>query len=400
MRIVLVVFALLASGPALAVDRNAEDLFDGGLAAAEAQLTARPLETSADRFLLGATRFLGGVEAALHARWRLGVAEQVGPFPLLRLNLAPNPEPEAFDPAFVETIFADLLVAMQAAREPLAEIGDGDDFTVRVDLARIWLDINGSGARDSGEGVIEIAASGFGFRPQGAEVTPEELAPDIVDFDTADAAWLHAYADVLSGFGELVLAFRPTEAIARVMAAEQRIAEMASGRTGQAGLGIPDDWIVRPAVYVRAIQVRPDAGRLEAMRGHMWRMTEQNRVFWRRVDMETDDSAEWIPHDRQTGAMGVEFPDGAGAAWLEVLADAERVLEGELLIPFWRIDADFGINLKRVIEEPPVIDIAGWLHGADALPFIEEGARISADSWMRFQELARGRGLLFALVLN
>ena len=49
---------------------------------------------------------------------------------------------------------------------------------------------------------------------------PETPGPvPVVRFDTADAAWLSAYAHLVSALAEAVLAYDPTDATARMMAA-------------------------------------------------------------------------------------------------------------------------------------------------------------------------------------
>ena len=83
-----------------------------------------------------------------------------------------------------------------------------------------------------------------------------------------------------------------------------------------------------------------------------------------------------------------------------VLADAEALLEGRKLIPFWRIKTGAGINLKRLLDDPIPVDIAEWFHGIALLPYAEDGERVSVDNWRLFSEMALGNAVLFAIWFN
>ena len=58
-----------------------------------------------------------------------------------------------------------------------------------------------------------------------------------------------------------------------------------------------------------------------------------------------------------------------------VLDDAEAVLEGRKLVPYWRFTK--GINLKRVFTEPKPFDLVLWLAGPGVRPYLEAGEMIS-----------------------
>ncbi|MFD2857624.1 hypothetical protein ACFSZS_26825 [Seohaeicola zhoushanensis] len=122
------------------------------------ELAALPAPTPTERFALGGVRFLRAIEATLQLRWRMGMSGRTMDLPVLRLPVAENPNPEPFDPKFVEVMATDLLARMAEAEAPLDGIADADEVALRVNLADLWFDVNMNGARDKGEGVIEIAA--------------------------------------------------------------------------------------------------------------------------------------------------------------------------------------------------------------------------------------------------
>lgn len=372
----------------------AETLFDDGLAAAEVQLEGQ--STPEAQFLLGGTRFLRAIETAFQIRWRMGLTEAPGDFPLLRTGLPQNPSPDAFDPSFIEALFAEAITQMEAARGPLEALDETTNFSVPVDLSRIWLDVNMNGARDAGEGLVSLSGNAFLIPPQSAEGAP---AP-IVDFDASDAAWLRAYTHMISGFSQLVLAFHPTDVITKVMEQEAALEAFNTGFTTQDAFGVDDTWVAILTIYIKALEGQPDPARTQAAHGHLLKMVQANKTFWAQVAAETDAGREWIPNQTQTSALGIDLPPETASTWQDVLTDVEHLLNGALLIPHWRLSADAGINLERLKMDPPQFDIMGWIHGGDALPYIEKGPRISGANWGAFQRLMGGRGLMFAVMLN
>jgi len=86
-----------------------------------------------------------------------------------------------------------------------------------------------------------------------------------------------------------------------------------------------------------------------------------------------------IPGARVTEAMVI--------AWGEIMNESERILRGELLIPFWRSDDvagaenQTGINLRRVFLEPRRFDLLLWVQGSDAAPYLEEGKLSEGSTW-------------------
>src|SRR5690606_9949702 len=118
--------------------------------------------------------------------------------PVLRLPIDENPSPIPFDPAVLETMFQGITDDMTAALAALDQIGDDDALGVTIRTDDLWFDINGSGQREACEGVLDVVGLGLtgGFG--------EPLNRITIRFDTADAAWLSAYAHLLSGISETI----------------------------------------------------------------------------------------------------------------------------------------------------------------------------------------------------
>jgi hypothetical protein len=390
--------ALLAT-PALAETDASALIAAEGLRGAEAALAALPAPTPSERFALGGVRFLGGVERALQLRYQVGLsgglAEMSG-LPVLRLPLPDNPSPAPFEPEMIEALFAGLQADMAGSLDALGAIADDDAVAVPIDLADLWFDIDADGARAPGEGLLDVAGTllggGFGEPP----------APVTIRFDTADAAWLAAYAHLLGGVGEAVLAVDPSEAIGRVLDARAGFRELGLPPPDPYGFGMTSfaDYADLAAMVLFALDGPPDPARTRALRDHLLACVEQNRRFWTLVAREADNDAEWIPSKRQASATGIPFPPDTGRLWLDVLAEADGVLRGDLLIPFWRVGPGVGIDLGAVLQDPPSLDFAGLVQGAALTPYLRRGKVADGEALMRFAMLAQGDAALYAAMLN
>ncbi|MCZ8153148.1 MAG: hypothetical protein O9292_12285 [Rhodobacteraceae bacterium] len=384
----------LAPLPALAQDLSAE-IAAQGLTATESRLAALPAATEADRFALGGIRFLRAIETTFQTRYRTGMGDPTGMLPLLRLNAGAAPE-AVFQPGDVAALFAQAATDMAAARAPLQGLDTGPDFTVEIRLADLWFDVNADGTRSPDEDLLQLLGpSLLGFR--WFDRDPAAPAPAI-RFDRADAAWLAAYTHLLEGVANTVLAYDPTDALTRAAATRDGMAALSPPDFSEYDLfspGLDALWVI-----LEALDQQPDAARLTAARDHFLSMVAANRAFWAAVEGETDNDAEWLPNARQTSALGLTLPPETGATWLAVLADGEALLKGEKLIPYWRLGDGAGVNLGRIFTDPAPIDVKDWIQGAGALPYMEQGATVSAESWSRFQGMMGGDAMLMAVWLN
>ncbi|MGV8988425.1 MAG: hypothetical protein ACOH2H_19320 [Cypionkella sp.] len=374
-----------------------------GLAEVEARLTALPTRTDADTFALGGVQFLRAIEISFQDRWRSGLTDRGGILPLLRMPIPPNPAPAAFDPASVVNIFVHTGDKLAEAKATLIALPDTSDLGVEIALSDLWFDVNANATRDSGEGIADILGTAVLGAPDDSGTGPQPLPT--VRFDVADAAWLAAYTDLLQAFCDMVRAFDPTEPLTRIIAAREKMISLGP---------VYPDMIFGPmssdthdldsfdliAVILASLNQQPDMARMASARDHLLAMVAENRLFWNRVEAETDDVQEWLPNDRQHAALGITLPQGTRESWLAVLADVEALLNGDKLLPFWRVGSPAGINLAKFYADPAPIDVPGWVQGWAALPYLERGTVIDTASLNAFDSLMQGQSMLFSLYLN
>lgn len=366
-----------------------EVLRNEGLSAAETHLASQD-ETPETAFLLGAVRFLRAGEHVMQVRYK----NYAGELPLLpgMRNTLPEVNPDGrFDPAFLERAMSGALVHLEGAEAALAPAVEGE-FAVEVQLADIWLDINSDGARQEWEGALAIMST-LGAAPASADFE------GVVRFDTADAEWLAAYVHVIAGMAELTLSLDPTPAIERVT--EGRAGLEAIGGVQPDFFSGRDDLPDMIAATLLTLRGTPDAERTRAAHGHFLSMIAHNRAFWSEVGEERDNNREWLPNAQQSSAFGVEVSAEMAAGWQGVLMEIEQILNGERLVPYWRVGRpDVGLNIEKLLREPGDMDLILWIQGSAAVPYLEEGEVADLESWERFTRMTRGDGLMFAVWFN
>jgi hypothetical protein len=394
MRYILCLVLILIGSTAIAASSDGAETWQGtaqteGLSAAAARLEATS-ENAESAFALGAVQMLRAIEEILQIRYQT----YSGRLPLVPGMAAPIPiNPDArFDPAFIEQAMSAALDQLERAEQALETAAKGE-FGVVVDLDALWLDIDGNGSKSDFEALPVV----FGALRQQSDVFTGE-----VRFDSADADWLKAYVHVLSAMAEAVLAVDPTPAIRRVV----------DGRVAMQALGGLNPTFEQPAPFLEVAAATlltlrgvPDADRTRAVHSHLKAAIHHNRQFWSKVEAEEDDDREWLPNARQTAAFGVTVDAELAGRWQDVLSEFEAIIDGELLLPFWRIrsqegESEPGINLKRVLTEPGDMDLVLWIQGSAAVPYLERGTLARGGAWGDFRELTGRNALMFALWLN
>ncbi|MDP3195225.1 hypothetical protein [Tabrizicola sp.] len=394
---------MILATPAAAQDLS-QEIGANGITPTLARLKAQPEPALEDIFAIGGLHFLGAVERALQLQWRTGADQVTGNagdtlgLPFLRLPVPPNPTPEPFNGALITRLFADIDADMAAARTALAILPEGEPFGLDLTFSDLWFDVNQNGAREAEEDALTILGPQLlGWQWQ----APDPATPPLtVRFDAADAAWLTAYTHVMSGVANTILAYDPAASIDRVIAsrAALKVAQPSSDDFNfDASFG---QFLDAFAMLEGAVNQQPDASRAKAAKEHFLAMITENRRFWTLVAQETDNDREWVPNDKQTSALGFTLPPGTGDTWLGVLADGEALLQGRLLLPYWRGPEGQGINLGRMFDDPAPMSVTGWFQGWAAVPYLQQGPVVDATSLRQFEALMGGDAGLMMVFLN
>jgi hypothetical protein len=153
-------------------------------------------------------------------------------------------------------------------------------------------------------------------------------------------------------------------------------------------------------IHLANFSVR-DSELLVKARNHLLAMIQSSRKSWELIEGETDNNHEWIPGPGQQSVVeGVSINKEQVAAWRRFLEEADDVLNGRKLVPFWRGSSAQGVNLMKVFTEPKDFDLVLWVQGSGAVPYLEEGEVTSPETWAQFQRAFQGSFIGMAIWIN
>lgn len=371
----------------------------GTLAAGEAALSALLADDPANvdaRLGLGVIRFVQAIEHLSQGLYTYGLKPPESFMaPVVRLPVPQNPNPQPI----TYQDFRDLLQAyvdgLALAEATLASV-HADDVELVLDLKTIRYDVDGDGVVADDERLLAVIQHVSGL-------TDEDLASSLTfKFDLGDVYWLRGYCHVLMAFGEFFLAHDWQESFDAsffhffpAMQSPFRDALKPPGDETNDQIGPLADGV--SFLHIRWPVAEPE--RMATARTHLKQTISLSRQSWNAIEAETDDDREWIPNAQQTSPFATLVVDQEQiAAWRLVLDEADAVLDGDKLVPHWRLEQ--GINLRRVFEEPQPFDLVLWITGPAALPYLENGPISTSDEWARLTAAFRGSFGLFALWVN
>ncbi len=167
----------------------------------------------AHHFELGMLQTLRAIEKTLQARYDYGLVLDDLNLPILRLGHGAirNPAPKAAQPDTLSRILDGFVADMRMARAALGAAETAGIVPFEMTLQDIWFDIDGNGTRGEAEGAMAILGPVVLGRRGNGDFQNSDAAgvPLTIRFDAADQAWLTAYTYMLSGFGNVFMAFDP-----------------------------------------------------------------------------------------------------------------------------------------------------------------------------------------------
>lgn len=386
----------------------ARQLVDGALAEVERGLRQRLAAPGRDdevRLALGCTELLRSVERLGQALYSYGFISPnaadllLGFGPRLGLPVPPNPKPREISYDELRGIaqrFSDDLAAVDAT---LGEIRDpGVKLPLPIGLVR--LDLDGDGQASEAESLWRVYASVVGNWRLGEQ----DARRFVIVLDRADVEWLRGYGCLLRGIIECWLAYDTREQFERtaqlLFARPQSPYPFLRTERSDADSFWRSGFLDLIAMIHLTHWPVKEGQRLQRAHEHFKAMLAHSREMWAQVLSETDDDGEWIPSPRQHAAIpGIRVTQEMVDTWMAFLSEAEALLDGRKLVPFWRADPR-GVNLRRVFFEPRTFDLVLWVQGSAAAPYLEEGEKTSPATWAQFQRAFGGEFFLFAVWFN
>lgn len=302
----------------------------------------------------------------------------------MRLNTSggENPEPKQVNYLTIRKeleTFHDRLHKIEA----LLAQADEKEFNLPLDLTSLRLDVNEDGIYSAEETNIALVMNLSG----GIAPATNQQINALVHFDKSDLLWLRGYIQITLSVTDIVLAHdfeKPFEMISNTIfpIPENEYNEH---------LSLDHDWKsaanIVAALHMLQMEVK-EPQRLKNAHQHFLNMTKESRIMMKSVMQETDNVREWIPSPKQDSVTGIKITEEMAKEWENVLVEIEAVLNGEALIPHWRLNTeDKGINIKRIFHEAKHTDLILWVTGHAAMPYIEEGKITPRDTWRRLDRI-------------
>lgn len=404
---------LLAVAAALAVtvtnaqagpagDLLRQHLYAGTLAEGIEALSVPTLVADPEaRFGVGLLTFAQGFEALGQGFYRHGLDIRGGREFGLFFPVPANPDPTPLDYAGFRDIVDDFVVAMDRAEAAFQTARDGD-YVVPVDLMRLRLELDGNGTATDDEmigGLLLAMMSGS------AAVTGSEEFPSVeIGFDAADAIWFSGYSQVFAAQGDFLLAhdFQQLFDVGFHRLFPRAGLLMQRYLTGgRVALDPESDAAIADAISVIHTLNWPvsDRARFQRVRDRLLSVIALSRQNWDAILKETDDNRELLPSPKQTSLIAdARITDETVAAWRATLDTAERILNGELLVPHWRFRQ--GFDLKAWFDDSTNNDLVLLFTGPDALPYLKDGPVADVQSFAAANAVFGNEWLGYAFWFN
>lgn len=363
-----------------------------GRAAMKKRIESHPLDSEA-QFAVGIFATLEAVENLAQNLHKYGLRPESPRLPFLRLPVPANPKPEQLTYTKWRLLMQEFIDDLAAADAELSQVDDAE-VKLKLPVGLIRLDLNGDGKVEEDETFWKVFTA---IAWRGAPLDENNRRFEI-GLDMADVHWLIGYTHLLRGIGEAYLAYDTEEFFGNTAAlffdgVDSPLAQLQASQPNQFMDNIAD--LILAIHSVRFEVAEPQ--RMEAARQHFLTMISHSRLVWAYCTKETDDDREWIPNANQTSLVPLTVNQARIDGWATFLDEAELALEGEKLLPHWRIPKGRGINLRRVFTEPTRFDLVGWAHGVSAIPYLEKGERVSPQTAQTLNQVFGGQFLGFAV---
>lgn len=335
------------------------------------------------RFGLGILQVLRSVERMARDLHRFGLRDLTyRQIPFLRIPVPDNPHPQELSYVQLRKIAETFRANLERAEQTLSGITD-ENVKVPLHFGMIKMDLNGDYRAEVDETLWKIYAR----LQRNEHITPRQSQSFCITFDRADVHWLRGYCHLLMGVCDFYLAhdsketfdctahifFKRVDSPYSYLKKGKRIYNLRDSDTDIADLVALIHTIRWPVVEPK---------RMASALTHFETVVSQSREQWKYILAETDDDFEWIPNPKQTGVIpNTRVTENMVTAWTEIVNQIDQVLQGKLLISFWRAEQGRGVNLRKAFLQPSTFDLVLWVQGSAARPYLETGNTTKAQRW-------------------
>jgi hypothetical protein len=341
---------------------------------------------NSEKFSLATLQVLDAVQTFGSTVSKLGFSPQMAGngLPFLRIVPVSGPTTNEASRAAIGEAFVNLKLGLGEANQTLARITD-QEFKVEVNLSRIRIDPAGNGTNE----LLIPTLSRIWTIP--TQTTNQQDI--IIHFDRGDAYWLKGYTHCLIGMIDVLQTYdwRPVW-----NQCAQVIFQHPNPMPPIALDEVPSDgrwnmWVdLIAAIHDMRLHPTNPNGLVEA-REQFLQMIACSRLTWKSILAETDNDHEWLPNPQQTGPGGSTITQQQIDGWLRLMAETEHILKGKKLLPHWRIQEGTGINVDKLVRDPPALDLILMIQGSAFIPYLEKGPISDASTW-RMLTLPYGTG--------
>jgi hypothetical protein len=374
----------------------------------KAHLAAHATDDQA-RFGLGLLQFLRAIESASQQINYFGIRNWEGQLPthLAMFRLPVNQQPHQISYEQLRKIVLDFHDKVAEAENTLGGI-TASDVTLPIHFGLIELDFTGRGDTESKEKRRLWKLYSEVSRNQ--QISATEAESFFIKFDRGDVHWLRGYCHVFLALSNVILAYNSkasfdTSAHLFFACVDSPYKFLAERRLNDQSMGLRSNLpeifdVIAGLHHLQCDVVEPK--RMKAALKDLEEVVSQSRESWRWIMAETDDDHEWLPNPKQTGVIpNMQVTNEMVNSWMEIMDENEKILQGKLLIPFWRgNDTEIGINLRKVFLEPRIFDLIDWIQGTAAQPYLEKGPLSQGDNWTRMRSAFANNFPGFVLYFN
>ncbi len=407
----LVLTSVAAAQQAPSVEQQ---LMAGKLADADKMLGERLQHNANDEqaaFELGVVQFLRAVEGLSQNLYRYGARPELGrgqiPFLGAANPTGTNPNPEKLSYEASRAMVQKWLDDLARAEATLAKV-QGNSVKLPLHVGMIRLDFNGDGqASDQetlwrlyqgisdlnhAEGEIDVGCAGQKApAPEQKTAAIEKKAKEfLICFDAGDAHWLRGYCHFLMALGEMVLAHDEQELFERTAHLFFPNVETPHAWLNQQNRAKAEDGAIPVEAldgiaFIHLIRLPlKEPKRMQAALGHLQTVLRESRESWKLILAETDDDHEWLPNPKQTAVLPeTKVTADMVRSWQSFLDEADQILDGKKLVPFWRSAPGLGLNLHQIFTEPRPFDLVLWIQGTAATPYLQKGPMTTPEVWQQ-----------------